>query len=110
VLFVATLVEVLVEVGGADDEVLVRTDDREVELEVIDVVELDELTGGAEEDDDDDDEDELVVVVEVDFVVASKTPAAAMMMITTTMTAITTVDTALLSSNFIESLLPACRS
>jgi len=110
VLFAAEelLVDVLVEVeGGDDEEVLVKMEESEVELEVTDVTELIELEvdGGAELDDEEDEDDELVVVVE-DFEVTSTTPAAATIMITTTTIAMTTRETALPSTNFIEYLLP----
>ncbi len=95
------LVDVLVEVVGDEEEVLVKIEEREVELEMIDVVGLTvvEVEGGVELDDEED--DELVVVVE-DFEVTSTTPAAAMIMITTTTIAMTTLEIALPSTNFIE--------
>jgi hypothetical protein len=108
VLFAAEelLVDVLVEVeGGADEDVLVKIEEREVELEVIDVAELTavEVEGGVELDDEEDEDDVLVVVVD-DFEVTSTTPAAAIMMITTTTIAMTTLETALPSTDFIEYL------
>ena len=111
VLFAAEelLVDELVEVEDSDDEdVLVKIEESEVELEVTDVTELIELEvdGGAELDDEEEDEDDELVVVVEDFEVTSTTPAAATIMITTTTIAMTTRETALPSTNFIEYLLP----
>ena len=78
-----------------EDEVLVRIEERVLEVVGV-LVETEEvLVEGTETD------DVVVVEVVVDFEVTSTTPAAAMTIITTTMMATTALETARVSTIFI---------
>lgn len=95
---VEELLEIVEDEEVVDGEVVVKIEDSEVDVVVGEgeLVDDDELDGATVID-----EDVVGVVVVVLVLVARTIPAAAMIMITTTTIATTTLETPLLSTNFI---------